>query len=78
MANRALYPTTQEKADAYDSFHEVFSHLYKELKALGSKKSAETLSKSKVKMINRDAEFYSLSTQIFLHNFESFIRDLSD
>ena len=45
--------TTQEKADAYDSIFEVFSHLYKELKILGNKKPAETLSESKVKIVNR-------------------------
>ena len=39
--------TTQEKADAYDSFYVVFSHLYSELKTLGSKKPAETLSNCK-------------------------------
>jgi len=44
---------TQEKVDAYDSFFEVFSHLYKELKVLGNKKPAETLSESKVKIVNR-------------------------
>lgn len=53
MANRAPQLTTQEKADAYDSFYEVFSHLYKELKALGSKKPSEILSASKVSIINR-------------------------
>lgn len=53
MSNSAPQSTTQEKADAYDSFYEVFSHLYKELKALGSKKPSETLSASKVNIINR-------------------------
>ena len=53
MSNRAPQSITQEKAQAYDSFFEVFSHLYKELKTLGSRKPAETLSKSKVKIINR-------------------------
>ena len=53
MSNKAPQSTTQGKAQAYDSFFEVFSHLYKELKVLGSKKPAETLSKSKVKIINR-------------------------
>lgn len=45
--------TTQEKADGYDASYEVFTHLYKELKMLGSKKPSETLSESKVKIINR-------------------------
>ena len=53
MVNDARQSTTQEKADAYDSFYEVFSHLYKELKAFGSKKPSETLSANKVKIINR-------------------------
>ncbi len=53
MVNSGTQSTTLEKAQAYDSFFEVFSHLYKELKALGSKKPAETLSESKVKIINR-------------------------
>ncbi len=53
MVDSGSYTTTQEKADGYDAFFEVFSHLYKELKALGSKKPAETLSASKVKIINR-------------------------
>lgn len=45
--------TTQKKADAYDGVCEPFRHLNKELKALGMKKPAETLSASKVKFINR-------------------------
>lgn len=45
--------TTREKADAYDGVIEAFRHLNKELKALGMKKPAETLSESKVKFINR-------------------------
>lgn len=45
--------TTQEKADAYDGVVEAFRHLNKELKALGMKKPAETLSESKVRFINR-------------------------
>ena len=45
--------TTREKADAYDGVVEAFRHLNRELKALGMKKPAETLSKSKVKFINR-------------------------
>lgn len=53
MMGHAPHATTQEKADAYDSFYVVFSHLYKELKALGGKKPAETLSESKVKIVNR-------------------------
>lgn len=53
MANDAPQSTTQEKADAYDSFHQVFSHLYGELKTLGSKKPSDTLSASKVSIINR-------------------------
>jgi hypothetical protein len=53
MSNNAPQSTTQEKADAYDSLFEVFSHLYKELKVLGRKKPSETLSASKVKIINR-------------------------
>ena len=53
MVNSAPQSTTQEKADAYDSFYEVFSHLYKELKALGTKKPSDTLSASKVSIINR-------------------------
>lgn len=53
MVHRASHSTTQEKVDGYESFYEVFSHLYKELKALGSKKPTETLSESKVKIVNR-------------------------
>ena len=53
MANNAPQSTTQEKADAYDSFYDVFSHLYRELKALGSKKPSETLGASKVSIVNR-------------------------
>ena len=53
MVNQAPQSITQERADAYDSFFDVFSHLYKELKALGSKKPSETLSASKVSIINR-------------------------
>ena len=45
--------TTREKADAFDGVVEAFRHLNKELKALGMKKPAETLSESKVKFINR-------------------------
>lgn len=45
--------TTMEKGDAYDGVVEAFRHLNKELKALGMKKPAETLSESKVKFINR-------------------------
>ena len=53
MSNHTSQSTTREKAKAYDSFFEVFSHLYRELKALGSKKPMETLSKNKVEIINR-------------------------
>tara|TARA_E500000331_G_C17176184_1_gene678420 strand:+ start:476 stop:835 length:360 start_codon:yes stop_codon:yes gene_type:complete len=53
MGNNAPQSISIERAEAYDSFFEVFSHLYKELKALGSKKPAETLSDSKVKIVNR-------------------------
>jgi len=53
MGNNALQSISIKRAEAYDSFFEVFSHLYRELKALGSKKPAETLSDSKVKIINR-------------------------
>ncbi len=53
MRNRNLQSTTQENVDAYNSFYEVFSHLYRELKVLGSKKPTETLSESKVKIVNR-------------------------
>ena len=53
MPRKAPQSTTQKKTQAYDSFFEVFSHLYEELKALRSKKPAETLSESKVKIINR-------------------------
>lgn len=53
MSNRAPQSTTQEKAQAYDSFFGVFSHLYRELKVFGSKKPAETLSKNKIEIINR-------------------------
>lgn len=53
MGNNAPQSISIERAKAYDSFFEVFSHLYKELKALGSKKPAETLSDSKVKIVNR-------------------------
>lgn len=45
--------TTQEKADAYDGISGPFSHLVKELKALGMKKPSDTLSANKVKFINR-------------------------
>lgn len=45
--------TTRAKADAYEGVVEAFRHLNKELKALGMKKPAETLSESKVKFINR-------------------------
>ena len=45
--------TTRKKADAYDGVAEAFRHLNKELKALGIKKPAETLSESKVRFINR-------------------------
>lgn len=45
--------TTTQKANAYDGVVEVFHHLNKELKALGMKKPAETLSEGKVKFINR-------------------------
>lgn len=45
--------TTWEKATAYESVVEAFFHLNKELKALGMKKPAETLSQSKVKFVNR-------------------------
>lgn len=53
MSNRARKSITRDKAEAYDAIFEVFSHLYKELKALGTKKPAETLSESKVKIVNR-------------------------
>ena len=53
MSNHTPQSTTRKKAKAYDSFFEVFSHLYRELKALGSKKPMETLSKNKVEIINR-------------------------
>ncbi|MDJ0950830.1 MAG: hypothetical protein QNJ94_18110 [Alphaproteobacteria bacterium] len=53
MANKAPQSITQEKANAYDSFYEVFTHLYKELKALGMKKPSDTLSASKVSIVNR-------------------------
>lgn len=53
MTNNAPYSTTRAKAEAYDAFYEVFSHLYKELKVLGTKKPSETLSSSKVKIVNR-------------------------
>ena len=49
----AIRTITQKKADAYDSFFEVFFHLYKELKILGNKKPAETLSERKVNIVNR-------------------------
>jgi hypothetical protein len=45
--------TTQQKADAYDGLSAPFHHMAKELKALGMKKPAETLSANKVKFINR-------------------------
>ena len=45
--------TTREKVDAYNSVLEPFTQLYKELKALGMKKPAETLSMGKVSFINR-------------------------
>ena len=44
---------TQEEADAYDGVSAPFNYLVKELKALGMKKPADTLSASKVKFINR-------------------------
>lgn len=53
MVNRDLQSTTKEKVDAYNSFYEVFSHLYKELKVLGNKKPSDTLSASKVSIVNR-------------------------
>lgn len=53
MVNSTTNRIPVEKAEAYESFYEVFSHLYKELKALGSKKPNETLSESKVKIVNR-------------------------
>lgn len=53
MVNRAPQTTTQKKADTFDSFYEVFLHLYKELKAFGTKKPSDTLSASKVKIVNR-------------------------
>ncbi len=45
--------TTKENADAYDGVVKAFHHLNKELKALGMKKPAETLSENKVNFINR-------------------------
>ncbi len=45
--------TTKAKADAYDGVSSPFEHLAQEVKALGMKKPAETLSASKVKFINR-------------------------
>jgi hypothetical protein len=45
--------TTQKIADKYDGLSTPFHHLAKELKALGMKKPAETLSANKVKFINR-------------------------
>lgn len=45
--------TTKKKAAAYDGVASPFSHLVKEVKALGMKKPTETLSASKVKFINR-------------------------
>lgn len=53
MAERPKANTTQKKVDAYNSFYEVFSHLYKELKVLTGKRPAETLSESKVRIVNR-------------------------
>jgi hypothetical protein len=53
MVNKARQSISSAKAEAFDSFFEVFSHLYRELKGLGSKKPAETLSESKVKIVNR-------------------------
>lgn len=53
MTNSAPFTTTQEKADAFDSFFEVFVHLFRDLKAMGNKKPTETLNESKVVMINR-------------------------
>jgi len=52
MNNLQKY-TSQNKADTYDSVIEVFNHLYKELRTLGTKKPAETLSPHKVKVVNR-------------------------
>jgi len=51
--NRDQKYTTQAKADIYDSAIEVFNHLYKELRTLGTKKPSETLSEHKVKVVNR-------------------------
>ncbi|ASK88254.1 hypothetical protein [Sphingorhabdus sp. SMR4y] len=48
--------TTKEKAEAYDGVASAFLHMHKELKALGMKKPADTLSESKVKFINRILE----------------------
>ena len=45
--------TTKVKAEAYEGVISPFDHLVSEVKALGMKKPAETLSASKVKFINR-------------------------
>ena len=45
--------TTREKVNTYEGVVEAFRHLNKELKALGMKKPAETLSEGKVRFINR-------------------------
>lgn len=45
--------TTEDKVDAFESFIEIFTKLFAELKDLGKKKPEAVLSTSKVKIINR-------------------------
>ena len=47
------YVTTQEKAKAYQATREVFDGLIKEMRELSKKKSDATLSKGKVRILNR-------------------------
>lgn len=50
------YVTTQEKVSTYLGSYEVFSGLIKEMRELSKKKSEATLSKGKVKVLNRVLE----------------------
>jgi hypothetical protein len=52
MSDRKFY-TTEEKVQTYEKVIDVFGELFKELKELGKKKPEQTLSSTKVKIINR-------------------------
>jgi Ni,Fe-hydrogenase III component G len=52
MTERKFY-TTEEKVRIYEKVIDVFNELFKELKDLGKKKPEQTLSSTKVKIINR-------------------------